>query len=193
MHADAIPELRTIAPEVVAIAGTKSATSTTTRLLAWIATRLAHEGRSVTTVSVAQIPHDVLFDGDASHPSLVAAARSIASATAIVVATPVRLASYCGALKLFLDALPTDALHGKIVLPIATGAARQSHVPLDSALVPELTLLGARHVFSTVFVADEELRGEDERGAMLRIVPRGRLERALTALQAGLRARGGRN
>ncbi|HWB81181.1 MAG TPA: NAD(P)H-dependent oxidoreductase [Nannocystaceae bacterium] len=192
MHVEATPQLH-LAPEVVAIAGTKSASSTTTRLLAWVAGRLAHEGRTVTTVSVSKIPHDVLFDGDTSHPSFVAAARSIASARAVVVATPVRLASYCGALKLFLDALPADALRGKIVLPIATGAATQSHVPLDTALVPELALLGARYVFSTVFVADEDVRGEDERGAMLQIVPRGRVERALTALQAGLRARGGRN
>lgn len=81
----------------------------------------------------------------------------------------------------------------EIEVGVSLARSKQSHIPLDSALVPELALLGARHIVSTVLVADEDMRGEDEHGAMLQIIARGRVERALTALQAGLRARRGRS
>jgi FMN reductase len=180
-------------PDVTAISGSTSLTSSSTRLLVWIATRLAHEGRCVATVLVSQIPGEALLSGDPLHPALVQPIRWVATARAVVLAAPVMLASYSGALKLFLDALPSDALRDKLVLPVATGAANGRAVPLDSVLVPELTLLGARHVLPTVFIADDDVRREDAFGSILPIMPRARIERALTALDRGLGLPAGSN
>lgn len=49
----------------------------------------------------------------------------------MIIATPIYKAAYTGVLKVFLDLLPTNALAGKIILPIGTGATPAHLLALD--------------------------------------------------------------
>ena len=82
-------------------------------------------------------------------------------------ATPVYKAAYAGVLKAFLDLLPQDALHDKVVLPIATGGSSAHLLALDYALKPVLGALGASHILRGVYVTDSQV--QFEHGGALRL------------------------
>ncbi|PPS59187.1 hypothetical protein CRX72_13645 [Pantoea sp. BRM17] len=56
-------------------------------------------------------------------PALNAFKADIASATGVIISTPVYKASFAGALKTVLDLLPERALEEKVVLPLASGGS----------------------------------------------------------------------
>lgn len=147
---------------IAIITGSVSARSKTAALAARIAARLGREGFRVTTVNVRDLPaEDVLF-GRVDSPAVADAARIVAEASGVVIATPIYKASYTGALKAFLDLLPQFGLAGKAVLPLATGGTLAHVLAIDYGLRPVLQSLGARHVLPGLFLLDKALRlGED--------------------------------
>jgi FMN reductase len=139
---------------VLFISGSPSAASRTGRLLDYLAGRL---GRPARVLRLRDLPAEALLHGDAVHPELEEAARQVAAAGVIVVATPIYQAAYSGLLKAFLDVLPQGAFAGKTVVPVATGGTVAHLLAVDYALRPVLSVLGARHVTRGLFVLDTQI------------------------------------
>jgi len=101
----------------------------------------------------------------------------IAGADAVLLATPVYRGTYTGALKNLLDLLPVEALRGKAVAIAAMGATDHHHLGADWHLRDVLAWFGALVVPTSTYLTSADF----EAGA-----PRGRAERALDQLLAGL-------
>lgn len=117
----------------------------------------------VTRLRIRDLSPQALLLADWGHPSVVRAIAQVASARALVIATPVYKAAYSGVLKVFLDLLPQTALKGKAVLPLATGGSPHHMLALDYALRPVLQSLGARHILPGVYASDSQIP-KDETG-----------------------------
>ncbi len=100
----------------------------------------------------------------------------------VVVATPIYKAAYSGLIKTFLDLLPSDALRGKTVLPLATGGSASHLLALDYALKPVLSALGARDILDGVFAVDAQLTPHESGGYVPDAALVERLDRALQPL-----------
>jgi FMN reductase len=88
-----------------------------------------------------------IFQGDAAseqdRAALDSAIDLAASASVLVLATPVYKGSYTGLLKSFLDVLPHLALAGSVVVPVTMSAAPSHKLLADLHLRPVLAELGA--------------------------------------------------
>lgn len=147
---------------IITIAGSPSAQSRSSRLLAE-ATRWLHEdGISTTAISVRDLPAEDLLFANTKSPALQAAAKLVEAASGIIVATPVYKAAYSGVLKAFLDILPQYGFAGKVVLPIVTGGSPAHMLTMDYALKPVLSALGARFVLNGVYATDSQVRTRDD-------------------------------
>lgn len=143
---------------IVTIAGSPSAQSRSTRLLAEAARWLNDEGIAHQAITVRDLPAEDLLYANFNSPALQAAASLIESASGVIIATPVYKAAYSGVLKAFLDILPQYGFAGKVVLPIVTGGSSAHMLAMDYALKPVLSSLGARFVLNGVFAADSQVR-----------------------------------
>jgi len=142
---------------ILLIAASPAAPSRSAALLAGAGHELALLGLAPLTLSLRDLPAHALLLADGEHAAIKAAVRQVAEARAIVIATPIYKAAYSGLLKVFLDLLPSDALRGKTVLPMATGGSPAHLLALDYALHPVLSALGARDVLDAVFAADAQV------------------------------------
>ncbi|MGI9219236.1 MAG: NADPH-dependent FMN reductase [Hydrogenophaga sp.] len=152
---------------VLLIAGSPTEHSRSATLLDGVEARLhaAVDDRRlrVDRLRIRDLSPQALLLADWGHASVVRAIEQVASARALVVATPVYKAAYSGVLKVFLDLLPQTALKGKVVLPIATGGSPHHMLALDYALRPVLQSLGAQHILPGVYASDSQIP-KDERG-----------------------------
>ena len=80
---------------------------------------------------------------DAHGDELRAAVASVASADAVLLATPVYRASITGVLKNLLDHLPVEALHGTPTAIVAMGATDHHYLGADRHLRDILAFFGA--------------------------------------------------
>jgi FMN reductase len=151
---------------VVALSGSPSASSRTLRLLRHVGARLSGEGFDVIEIDVRDLPAEDLISARASSPTVAASIASIASASGIVLGTPIYKAAYSGVLKTFLDLLPAVAFSGKVVLPIMTGGAPAHALALDYALRPVLMALGHPLVVGGAFVLDRHI-GDGANGTVV--------------------------
>jgi FMN reductase len=143
-------------PSILAISGSPSPTSKTTRLLQHVADGLPGTASwDVRILAVRDISAQVLLGADPRHPDIVAVADAITAADGVIVATPVYKAAYSGVLKALLDLLPQFALAGKVVLPLATGGTLAHVLAIDYALRPVLSSLGATHIVPGCFVLEK--------------------------------------
>jgi len=180
--------------EIVLIAGSPSRPSRSTAVLRALRRSLPPQ-RGVAEVHVRDLPAGPLLRGEADEPEIARAAGLLDGARAVVVVTPVYKAAYSGLLKTFLDLLPTDALAGKVVLPLATGGSPGHRLALEYALKPVLSALGARHVLAGAFIADDQALwngaavcgGDDGAAFELDAAALARLERAAEELEESLR------
>lgn len=136
-------------------------------------------------IVVRQLPAQALLHGDLCDPALRQAVAAVASASAVVIATPIYKAAYAGALKVFLDLLPKGGLSGKTVLPIATGGSSRHMLAIDYALRPVLQALYARHVLPGIFATEAQIVRVGETYALDPDIKR-RIEEATGALIASL-------
>jgi FMN reductase len=143
--------------KVVGILGSPSTVSRSASLL-----QLAHAGlqsfaSSYQLLSVRNLPAEAVLWGDARHPVVGEALAIVAGADVVLVATPIYKSAYSGLLKAFLDLLPSDALSGKVVLPLASGGTIAHLLALEYTLKPVLAALGARHILDPVFATDAQI------------------------------------
>jgi FMN reductase len=142
---------------VLLVAGSPSERSRSGALLAAVQQRLRARVVRTDRIDVRALDAQALLQADFGHPQVVEAARRVAEASAIVVATPVYKAAYSGALKVLLDLLPQTAFKGKTVLPLATGGSPHHMLALDYALRPVLQSLGARLILPGVYATDAQV------------------------------------
>jgi FMN reductase len=142
---------------VVAISGSPSATSRTVTVVELLLAELRRAGIDGELVEARVLPPADLLAGRAQDAATRSALERIAAARAVVVATPVYKAAFTGVLKAFLDLLPTDALAGKVALPIAMGAAPGHALAVEQTLSPLLLALGAEAVLRGLYLLDGQL------------------------------------
>lgn len=143
--------------EVVLIAGSPDAPSRSTAALERVREFLKEDGVRAHLLAVRYLPAEALLYADVDQAEISAALRRIAAAQAVVIATPVLKGAYAGALKAFLDLLPSNALKDKVVLPIATGDSAGHSLAIDYALKPVLSALGAQHFLPGVYLTDAQI------------------------------------
>ena len=144
--------------DIVTIAGSPAYPSRSSAILDHIRTLAEDAGLSTDAIRVRDLNADELISARADGPSLHDAISRIASARAVVIATPVYKAAYTGVLKAFLDVLPQGALADKAVFPIATGGSPAHLLVIDYALKPVLSSLGAQNILNGLYILDSQLQ-----------------------------------
>lgn len=152
---------------IATISSSPSVPSRTDAVLDYVTKRLISHGHEVTPIVLRDLSAEPLLRGDANHPDIAEAVKTLESADAVVVTTPVYKAAYSGLLKVFLDLLPQYALRGKPVLPLATGGTPAHVLVIDYALRPVLTSLGAGAIGQGWFVLSSHIRLYDGGGLLL--------------------------
>lgn len=175
---------------ILTVSASPSAVSKTARTRRFLDDHFTGRGHTVHAIDVRDLPADALLAADTRHPGIARVLDLFAGADGVVVATPVYKASYSGLLKVLLDLLPQKALHGKVVLPVATGGTLAHLLVLDYALRPVLTALGSTEVVQGYFLLDQLLSMDGDRVAFegdaeqSLLVAAGRLTAALAAKDA---------
>jgi SsuE family FMN reductase len=146
---------------VVTIVGSPSESSRTALLADYLGGRLELQGFSLTRILVRDLPAQELLHGRLTEATVAAAVSAVERADAVVVATPVYKASFCGVLKVFLDLLPQQALRGKVVQPLGTAGSAVHTLAIDYALRTVLVALGAEHILSSYVDATGPSSGPD--------------------------------
>jgi FMN reductase len=85
--------------------------------------------------------------------------RSVETADALIVATPVYRASYTGALKHLFDLVSHEALLGKPVILAATGGSHLHGLVTEHQLRPLLSFFGALTVPTTIYATEADFDG----------------------------------
>lgn len=152
---------------ILLLAGSPSTPSRSTRLLHYVGERLALLGHRYVKLHVRDLPAQALLHADFNNAELKIAREQFSQADAVVIATPVYKASYSGILKTFLDLLPQDGLHGKLVLPLATGGSQSHMLALDYGLRPVLSALDAKHVLPSIYATEQQINWSAEQGLIL--------------------------
>lgn len=152
---------------VLLISGSPSATSRSTALLRHAQLTLEKNGVPVDWLVVRDLPAADLVHGRYDSEAIQQAAKQIANASAVVIATPIYKAAASGVLKAFLDLLPQNALEGKAVLPIGVGGSPAHLLAVDYSLKPVLTALGAQQQLPTLYATDPQIKLDDQGGAQL--------------------------
>ncbi|WP_166974482.1 NADPH-dependent FMN reductase [Brevibacterium atlanticum] len=142
---------------VVLLSASPSEGSKTEALLEFIARRLGQYGHRTEFIKLRHLPAGPLLSGDANDGLIASARDTVAAADAVVVGSPVFKATYTGLLKVFIDLLPMDALHGKPVLPVLTGGSPAHVLALDYGLKPLLATLGASSIGRGRFVVSSNI------------------------------------
>lgn len=140
--------------EIVIISGSPNAGSRSEHVLGYIGGLLEDQQFTVTHLSVRDIPAEVLFSADFSHPSVTDAAVRIRGAKGVIIGSPVYKAAYSGVLKAFIDLLPQDVLESTPVLPLMTGGSQGHLLALDYSLKPLLSTLKG-HPLKGIYLTDE--------------------------------------
>jgi FMN reductase len=154
---------------LVAVNGSPSASSRT-HALAAAAVAIAGDGL---LIDAGALDADALLMRGSS-ADVTAALEAMASASTLVLVTPVYRATFSGLLKLLLDQLPTDALADTAVVLGATGASPAHYLSLDTGLRAAVASLGGWSVPTVVYATNDDF----EDGVVAPAV-RSRLERAL--------------
>ncbi|MDZ8055439.1 MAG: NADPH-dependent FMN reductase [Aulosira sp. ZfuVER01] len=145
--------------QILAIAGSPTHPSRTYALVEYAAQLLSQQkDLSTNIISVRDIPAEVLAYGRYDSPALEQPKALLEKASGVIIATPIYKAAYTGVLKAFLDLLPQKALAGKVVLPLAVGGTIAHLLSVEYALKPVLSELGARHILSTVYAVDKQIK-----------------------------------
>ncbi|MER7798102.1 CE1759 family FMN reductase [Microbacterium sp. NPDC096154] len=118
-------------------------------------------------------------------PALEKVLTQIASADAVIVATPIFSTSYSGLFKSFVDILDRDALVGKPVLIGANAGTARHSLAIDYAIRPLFAYLHAEPVSTGVFAASSDWGGKEDDVAPLSA----RIERGARELAEAIAAK----
>ena len=184
-----MPEALSVALKAVGISGCPLATTTPCRLLLQAALRaLAARQARTELIDLTALPADALLWRTTS-PVVQEAVATVLGADIVVVSTPVYRATFSGALKVFLDLLPQDALAGKTAVAIATGNTPGHLLAVDHGLRPLLASVGAVTVPTGVYGTDLQFKNGQVDARLLERLDRAVGEAVLFAGAAGIQRR----
>ncbi|GAB7527868.1 NADPH-dependent FMN reductase [Pseudomonas sp. 3A(2025)] len=153
---------------VVSLSGSPSPTSRSGVVLAHASQWLAQHGVDVTTLRIRDFNAEDLLFARFDSPQVQAYIEAVKQADGLLIGTPVYKASFSGALKTLLDLLPERSLHGKVVLPLATGGSIAHMLAVDYALKPVLSALKSQEVLHGIFAIDSQISyGDGPEGGVL--------------------------
>jgi FMN reductase len=143
-------------PDVVVVSGHPRPGSRTLRLASAVGERFAmRQGRaSFVLIDLAELGSGLLTPGDGRTGE---ALLDVQDATLLIVATPTYRGSYTGALKVFLDQLPANALAGVVAVPIVTAEIQSQADAAEAFLARLLGELGADVVDFGLTAIESEL------------------------------------
>ncbi len=159
------------AVHAVLISASSSERSRSAALLDAAGLALHRAGVASSRLVLRELPPEELLRARTATPELAKALAQVASASAVVVATPIYKAAYSGLLKVFLDLLPQDGLNGRWVWPLATGGSPAHTLALDHSLRPVLDNLGVHQVLPSVFALETQVILQADGGTADRIDP----------------------
>jgi FMN reductase len=107
-------------------------------------------------VHLSDLPADALL-GRRRDAALDRVLQLAASASILVIGTPIYRASYTGQLKAFFDLLPRDALAGSVTGLIASAAIADHALAIDHGLRPLVASLAGLSAACAVYVTDADL------------------------------------
>jgi FMN reductase len=116
---------------------------------------LESAGATTALLDLADLPADALL-ARRTDPAVERAVSQVAAARILVVGTPVYRATYSGQLKAFFDLLPQEALRGRAVGLIATGAGPGHLLAVDTGLRPLVASLRGLGAAQALYVADAQ-------------------------------------
>jgi FMN reductase len=142
--------------DIVVICGHPLTGSRTLRLARAVGERFATGGElsTVAVVDIAQLTPGLLVPGDSATGE---ALLDVQDATLLIVATPTYRGSYTGALKVFLDQLPANALAGVVAVPVVTATLQAQADAAEAILARLLRELGADVADFGLTAIEEEL------------------------------------
>jgi FMN reductase len=169
----------------LAISGSPSANARSRILAARTLVHLAAQGVTGSLLDLLTLPAEALLARQRD-PAVDAAVQQASAAAILVLATPVYRASYAGQLKAFCDLFPQDALAGRVVGLIATGAGPGHLLAIDHGLRPLVASLRGLSAASAVYVVDSQFPDKQQLPEAIDAQLRG-LASELVALASGLK------
>lgn len=142
---------------IVFIVGSPSRGSRLTGVLNYMEEMLLKGGASVEWIQICELPAEDLIHAKWDSPAIEACNALVEKADAVIAASPVYKATYSGVLKTYLDLLPQKAFVNKRVLPIFIGGTIAHLLSIEYGLKPTLSILGASHQLSGVYVIDSQV------------------------------------
>lgn len=170
--------------KAVGISGSPSANSRSRLLVTRTLTHLAALGVQEQLVDLTELSAGALL-ARRQDESVSAAIRQVSAAHIVVLGTPIYRASYAGQLKVFFDLFPQEALRGKVVGLIATGAGPAHALAIDHGLRPLVASLRGLSAAYSLYVTDSQIPDKTQLPAEIEEQTR-RLARELLTLAGGL-------
>ncbi len=175
---------------VVSLSGSPALKSRSGVVLEHARLWLQNHGVDVTTLRIRDFNAEDLLFGHFDSPQVIDFIDAVKNADGLLIGTPVYKASFSGALKTLLDLLPERSLHGKVVLPLATGGSIAHMLAVDYALKPVLSALKCQEVLHGIFAIDTQIRyADNELGGELDEILTERLQEGLEHFYLGLQHR----
>ncbi|OCR23466.1 NAD(P)H-dependent FMN reductase [Pseudomonas syringae] len=175
---------------VVSLSGSPALKSRSGVVLEHARRWLQNHGVDVTTLRIRDFNAEDLLFGHFDSPQVIDFIEAVKKADGLLIGTPVYKASFSGALKTLLDLLPERSLHGKVVLPLATGGSIAHMLAVDYALKPVLSALKCQEVLHGIFAIDTQISyADNEQGGELDEILTERLHEGLEHFYLGLQHR----
>jgi len=183
-------ELRKSSMLVVSLSGSPTLKSRSGVVLEHAGSWLKAHGVGVTTLRIRDFNAEDLLFAKFDSPQVLDFIEAVKQADGLLIGTPVYKASFSGALKTLLDLLPERSLHGKVVLPLATGGSIAHMLAVDYALKPVLSALKCQEVLHGIFAIDTQISyADNEYGGDLDEILTERLHEGLEHFHHGLQRR----
>jgi FMN reductase len=175
---------------VVSLSGSPAIKSRSGVVLEHAGHWLRAKGVDVTALRIRDFdPQDLIY-AHFDSPQVVDFIEAVKQADGLLIGTPVYKASFSGALKTLLDLLPERSLHGKVVLPLATGGSIAHMLAVDYALKPVLSALKCQEVLHGIFAIDSQISyADNDQGGELEDILQERLREGLEHFYLGLQHR----
>ena len=142
---------------VVGISGSPSPNSRSRLLVAKTLEHLSGLGVEESLIDLLDLPADALLARRWSDSAVDEAIKQVGQANILVLGTPVYRATYSGQLKAFFDLFPQEALKGRVVGLIATGAGGAHALAVDHGLRPLVASLRGLSASNGLYLTDKQI------------------------------------
>ncbi|GIQ69546.1 FMN reductase (NADPH) [Xylanibacillus composti] len=173
--------------KIVIVSGNPVKHSRLNGLTEHAAGKLQESGYRVAWIHVSDLPAEDLIHAKFDSPSILEANAQIEQADAVILASPVYKASFSGVLKAYLDLLPQQSLHQKLILPLFIGGSIAHLLAVEYSLKPIVSVLGARNQLAGVYAVDSWVTREEQGGFALSEELLARLDDSIRQLTEELR------